>query len=168
MSSTKARGGFTLAELLIVTVVVAVLASMAVPKFRNVLVKAHVNSVVADGKVLYSSFQGFYAGMYMYPNATSNPFFDLATFEPLRGMGLYDGNMRERLNGNQADAYDSPDDEGPNQEFWVLFSIRIDPSYQVVVASSDNTPLGNGAWLEGVYTFKNGELIAGPGVDSGG
>ena len=155
-------------ELMIVTIVMGLLASLTVPKFQEALVKAHVNSIVADGKLLYNGFQEFYALDYAYPNATSTPFFSLVTFEPLRTMGLIQGNMLERLNNGQADAFDSPDDQGPNQEFWVLLTARIDPSYQVVVASSDNDPLGGGAWLEGVYTFKDGQMVAGPGMDAGG
>ena len=161
--SAPERTGFTLAELMIVTVVIALLASIAIPKFRDILVRAHVNSIVADGKILFSGLQEFYSQNYSYPNATSNPFFSLVTFEPLRSMDLYQGNMLERLDNNQADAYDSPDDQGPNQEFWVLLTVRMDQSYQVVVASSDNAPLGDGGWMEGVYTFKDGQLIDGPG-----
>jgi prepilin-type N-terminal cleavage/methylation domain-containing protein len=160
----NARDGFTLVELMIVTVVIGLLASLAAPKFKDVQVKAHLNSIVADGKLLYTGFEEFYSDGYMYPNATSNPFFNLVTFEPLRSMGYYQGNMLDRLNNGQADSYDSPDDQGPNQEFWVLVTLKIDPSYKVVIASSDNAPLAGGAWLEGVYTFKDGVLIAGPGV----
>ena len=144
-SSTTAREGFTLAELMIVTIVIGLLASLASPKFRDVQVRAHVDLIVADGRILLSGFHEFYSDDYAYPNATSNPFFNLVTFEPLRSMDYYQGNMLERLDNNQADAYDSSDDQGPNQEFWVLLSVRIDPSYQVVIASSDNAPLGGGA-----------------------
>ena len=153
---------------MIVTVVIGILTSIGVPKFNEILAKAHVNSIVADGKLLYIAFQEFYADDYAYPNATSNPFFSLVTFEPLRSMGYYQGNMLERLNNNQADAFDSPDDQGPNQEFWVLVTVRLDPSYQVVIASSDNAPMGGGEFPEGVYTFKDGVMIAGPGTGSGG
>jgi|AP95_1055475.scaffolds.fasta_scaffold06976_2 prepilin-type N-terminal cleavage/methylation domain-containing protein len=163
-ASTSARAGFTLAELMIVTVIIALLSSIAIPKFRNVQVRAHVNSIVADGELLLTGFQEFHSDNYSYPNATSNPFLNLVTFEPLRSMGYYQGNMLDRLNNSQADSYDSPDDQGPNQEFWVLVTPRIDPSYQIVIASSDNVPLGSGEWMEGVYTYKDGELIAGPGV----
>lgn len=165
-SATTARAGFTLVELMIVTVVIALLASIAIPKFRGVLVRAHVTSVVADGKLLFTGFQEFRSQNYGFPNATSNPAFNLTTFDPLRSMEFYQGNMLERLNNGQADAYNSPDDEGPNHEFWVLLTLRIDPSYQVVVASSDDAPMGGGDWMEGVYTFQDGVLIAGPG--SGG
>ena len=128
---------------------------------------------MADGGILFRAFEfrdfeEFYGENYSYPNATSTPFFNLGTFESLRSMDLYQGNMLPRLKNNQADAYDSPDDQGPNQEFWVLVTVRIDPSYQVVIASSDNAPLGDGSWMEGVFTFKDGELVAGPGVTAGG
>jgi len=151
----------------VVTVVIAILASVAIPRFREVLVRAHVNSIVADGKNLHSAFLEFYSDNYMYPNATSDPFFNLQTFEPLRSMGYYDGDMTDRLENEQAAGYDSPDDQGINQEFWVLLNVGMDPSYQVVVADTDDAPLGDG-WMNGVYTFQDGELISGPGADSGG
>lgn len=80
-------------------------------------------------------------------------------------MGFYQGNMLDRLVNNRADAYDSPDDQGPNQEFWVQMSLKLDPKYQVMIGSSDNAPLAPGTWLEGVFVFENGTLIAGPGVN---
>lgn len=166
--SRPARGGFTLAELMIVTVIVGLLTSIATPKFNDIRLRAHVKSIVADGRILYTGFQEFYSDDYAYPNATSNPFFNLVTFEPLRSMGYYQGNMLARLDNNQADAFDSPDDQGPNQEFWLQVSVRMDPSYQVVIASSDNAPLASGQWLEGVYTFKDGVMVDGPGTTPGG
>ena len=43
-------------------------------------------------------------------------------------------------------------------------TLLIDPSFQVVIAASDNVARNPGAWMQGVYTFENGALIAGPGV----
>ena len=43
-------------------------------------------------------------------------------------------------------------------------TLAIDPTFQVVIAVSDNVPLNPGVWMQGVYTFENGTLIAGPGV----
>ena len=164
-SALFGRAGFTLLELMVVTVIVAALASIVASRVREVMVKAHINSVVADGKILYTGLQEFYAKNYEFPNATSNPAFDLTTFEPLRSMGFYQGNMLDRLVNNRADAYDSPDDQGPNQEFWVQMSLKLDPKYQVMIGSSDNAPLAPGTWLEGVFVFENGTLVAGPGVN---
>lgn len=149
---------------MVVTVIVAILASMVLGKVREVVVKAQLNSVVADARILLTGFHEFYAGTYNFPNATSPPNFNLVTFEPLVSMGYYQGNFRERLLNSQADAYDSPDDRGPNQEFWVQMTLLMEPSYQVVIASSDNVPLAPGVWLDGVYVFKNGTMVAGPGM----
>ena len=120
--------------------------------------------MAGDANILYKGLQEFYALNYGYPNATSNPKFDLTTFEPLRSQVNYQGDMLDRLKDGQADSYDSPDDQGPNQEFWVQMTLMIDESYQVVLASSDNAPLGGGMWLEGVFVFKDGVLVQGPGV----
>ncbi len=158
------RRGFTLLELMITTVIVALLASLVVPRVQAVRIKAHVASVAGDANILYKGLQEFYALNYGYPNATSNPKFDLTTFEPLRSQVNYQGDMLDRLKDGQADSYDSPDDQGPNQEFWVQMTLMIDESYQVVLASSDNAPLGGGMWLEGVFVFKDGVLVQGPGV----
>ena len=149
---------------MIVTVIIAILAGIAGVQFRGIQVKAHLASVVADGRILYHGLEEFYALNYMYPNATSSPAFNLVTFEPLRTMVGYQGSINARLLNGQADAYDSPNDRGPNQEWWVQMTLLIEPSLQVVIASSDDVALLPGTWMYGVYTFENGTLIAGPGV----
>ena len=156
--------GFTLIELMIVTVIIGLLAGIAGLVTRDLQVKAHVASVVADGRILFHGLEEFYVNNYMYPNATSDPAFDLVTFEPLRSMVGYQGSINSRLLNGQADAYDSPNDRGPNQEWWLQMTLLIDPSFQVVMAVSDDVPLLPGVWMQGVYTFENGALIAGPGV----
>ena len=156
--------GFTLIELMIVTVIVALLAGIAGLVTRDLQVKAHLTSVVADGRILYHGLEEFYTINYRYPNATSNPAFNLVTFELLRSMVGYQGSINARLLNGQADSYDSPDDQGPNQEWWVQMTLLIDPSFQVVIAVSDNVPLLPGTWMQGVYTFEDGTLIAEPGV----
>ncbi len=156
--------GFTLIELMVVTVIVGILAGIAGVQYRGVQVKAHLATVVADARILFHGLEEFYAINYKYPNATSNPAFNLVTFEPLRTIVGYQGSINARLLNGQADAYDSPDDQGANQEWWLQMTLAIDQSFQVVIAMSDDVPLLSGTWLQGVYTFKNGTLVAGPGV----
>ena len=164
LSHPEPERGFTLIELMIVTVIVAMLAGIAALVTRDLQVKAHLTSVVADGRILFHGLEEFYVINYQYPNATSNPAFDLVTFEPLRSMVGYQGSINSRLLNGRADSYDSPDDRGPNQEWWVQMTLLVDPSFQVVIAVSDNVALNPGTWMQGVYTFENGALIAGPGV----
>ena len=149
---------------MIVTVLIGIVVGIASIGTRQVLIKANLASVVADGRILCQGLEEFYAIYYMYPNQTSNPAFNVVTFEPLRSLIKYQGSINSRLLNGQADAYGSPDDQGPNQEWWIQMTLLIDPSLQVVIAVSDNTPLLPGTWLQGVYTFENGALIAGPGV----
>ncbi len=163
-ANPRNKRGFTLIELMIVTVIVAILAGLAGVQFRGVQVKAHLASVVADGRILFHGLEEFYTLNYAYPNASSNPAFNLVTFEPLRSLVGYQGSINARLVNGQADAYDSPDDQGENQEWWVQLSLAIEPSIQVVIAVSDNVALNPGVWMEGVYTFENGVMTAGPGM----
>ena len=85
--------GFTLIELMIVTVIVGLLAGIAGLVTRDLQVKAHLTSVVADGRILFHGLEEFYVNNYMYPNATSDPAFDLVTLEPLRSMVGYQGSI---------------------------------------------------------------------------
>jgi hypothetical protein len=88
---------------------------------------------------------------------TARPF-QLDSFEPLRGSGYYTGNLTSLLRNGRADAYDSPDDGGMNNEFWLLLTIESDFDVQFLVCNSDDTPLAGGTWLDGIYMHQNGKL----------
>ena len=53
--------------------------------------------------------------------------------------------------GQQAEVYDSPDDLGDNQEFYVRMVFARDPAVQFVVSNSDNIDLEPGVRLNGVF-----------------
>ena len=150
--------GFTIIEILIVFAIVAVLVAIAIPELHRARVKAETGALAGDGRSLYSAFRQYYIDHGQYPNATSAPAFDVVTFEPLRSDRYYNGNMTRALVGGRADAYDSPDDLGANQEFWIEVTLVLDPSIRFVVADSNDAPLGGGQWLDGVYLFRNGVL----------
>ena len=150
--------GFTIIEILIVFAIVAVLVAIAIPELHRARVKAETGALAGDGRSLYSAFRQYYIDHGQYPNATSAPAFDVVTFEPLRSDRYYNGNMTRALVGGRAGAYDSPDDLGANQEFWIEVTLVLDPSIRFVVADSNDAPLGGGQWLDGVYLFRNGVL----------
>ena len=94
----------------------------------------------------------------MYPNVSSAPAFELDTFEPLVGQGYYNAHVLSRLQNQQADAYDSPDDLGTNQEFWLEFTLEYDPTIRFLVADSDDAPLWGGDFADEIYLYRNGVL----------
>ena len=149
------KKGFTIIELIIVIAVIGILAAVAVPSMLSYTKKAHYAAALSECKEVYRAFFNFYLENDMFPNASSSPVFQLNTFSPLD----YQGNLFAKIINNQADAYDSPDDRGSNQEFWVRMTLEADPSVQFLVVYSDNADLAPGEWLEGVFVFRNGVRI---------
>jgi len=150
--------GYSLIELLIVMAIILVLAAIAIPMMREALLRAHIASVTTDAKAIYVAFKQYHMDASGYPNAENAPKFDVTTFEPLISLGYYTGRVGEKLEGGAADGYGSPDDQGPNQEFWLEMSLKYDPAVRFLVADSDNAPIGGGDYFDGVYLFRNGEL----------
>lgn len=61
------KAGFTLVELLIVIIVIAVMASIAVPKFANRAVVAKESAVKADLKNLRQAIERFHSDTGLWP-----------------------------------------------------------------------------------------------------
>jgi len=150
--------GFSLLEVLIVMAILFIITSMMVPLFKSAILRAQVGAVASEARTIHLAFKRFYIDNDMYPNSTDDPAFDLATFEPLVEQGYYTGGVLPKLEDGQVDAYDSPDDEGLNQEFWLEMTLKVEPRVRFLVADSDNAPLGGGDDYNGIYMFKNGVL----------
>ncbi len=150
--------GFTLLELLVVVAIIGVIAAIAIPALRAALVKARVSAMLSECRTVHEAFLEYFKDHDQYPNASGSPQFDLATFEPLRSQAFYRGKISRNLEGGQADAYDSPDDGGMNQEYWLEMTLAFDPSIRFLVCDSDNAPLGGGQWRSGIYVYRDGKL----------
>jgi len=111
-----------------------------------------------EAETLYEAFSRYNQRNHGYPSTHSGSRFDVGTLDPLRKRGYYRGSLTAHLLDRRADAYDSPDDLGPNREFWLEMTLRTDPSVRVLVARSDDAPLGGGNWLEGVFIYRDGVL----------
>ena len=146
--------GFTIIELLIVLAIIGILLAIAIPEMHNARVRAQASAVIADGKTIYTAFK-----QYQVDNSAYYGTLNLSTFDPLRSSGQYGGTVSRLLLNAQADAFDSPDDMGTDQEFWLEMTLWHDTTVRVVVADSDNAPLSGGVWLDGVFKFVNGVLV---------
>jgi prepilin-type N-terminal cleavage/methylation domain-containing protein len=150
--------GFSLLEVLIVAGTIAVLVAIAIPMMRDAMTRAHISAAATDAKAIYVAFKRFHVDNSMYPYASNDPAFQLDSFEPLVSMGYYDGRLSSRLIGGAADAYDSPDDSGANQEFWLEVTLAYDPTVRFLIADSDDAPLAGGGYYDGIFLFRNGSL----------
>jgi hypothetical protein len=111
-----------------------------------------------EARLVYEAFDRYHERHHSYPSTYTAARFDPQTLNPLRKRGYYTGPITGYLLDRRVDAYDSPDDRGPDREFWLEMTLRSDPSIRVLVASSDDAPLGGGAWLDGAYLFRDGEI----------
>jgi prepilin-type N-terminal cleavage/methylation domain-containing protein len=150
--------GYSLIELLVVCATLGVIMAITIPLLRSAILRAHVGAMAADSKTIHLAFKRYFIDHGEYPNAGSSPAFELNTFEPLIAEKYYDGHVLGKLLGSTADAYDSPDDRGVNQEFWLEMTLQVDPSVRFLVVDSDDAPLSPGVFLDGIYMYRDGVL----------
>jgi hypothetical protein len=120
--------------------------------------RTQLRLLVAEAGTLYDAMQIYNKRNHGFPATYSQSSFDAETFDPLRRRGYYKGPITSYLYRGRADAYDSPDDLGPNREFWVELTLASDPAVRVLVAQSDDAPLGGGDWRDGVFVYRDGVL----------
>lgn len=145
-------------DLVLLLALIGMLVPLGIRAAESAGVRADREFVDREARQLYRGFCDYYGRTGQFPNAYAEMRFDPDSLDPLRRRGYYYGPLTTRLLHERIDAYDSPDDRGLNQEFWVEMTLAADPAVRYVVARSDGAPLGGGSWLDGVYVLRDGRL----------
>jgi len=131
---------------------------LVAPAARRANLDAEVDAVGREARLIYEAFDRYYAVNSDFPNAWAEPALDPETLEPLRRRGYYTGTVQAKLLEGRIDGYDSPDDRGTNQEFWLEMTLARDPSIRFLIARSDDAPMGDGQWRDGAFVLRDGAL----------
>jgi Tfp pilus assembly protein PilE len=161
--ATKRRAnriGYALFDAILCIAIVCMLSLIVAPAIHSSQVKADLRLVSLEADALYGAFAAYYERHRAYPNAYAHPGLQPDTLDPLSKRGYYKGHITSLLLHQRIDAYDSPDDQGNNREFWVEMTLKSDPSIRFLVARSDDAPLGGGVWRDGVFVCRGGALEA--------
>jgi hypothetical protein len=145
-------------DALLLAAVLCVLSLIIAPALHSSQVKADLRLVTVEAKALYDAFDAYYEQHRAFPNSYTQPSLQTDSLNPLRKRGYYRGHLTRFLVNHRVDAYDSPDDRGPNREFWVEMTLKNDPSIRFLVARSDDAPMGGGSWRDGAYICRDGVL----------
>jgi hypothetical protein len=157
---SAARDSRTLTDMTLVILLLTTICLLISAALDATRIEGELSIVKAEARDLEQAFKQFYERNGGYPNVWGEPRFEPDTLEPLRERGYYDGTIAGKLVGQRIDAYDSPDDQGLNQEFWLEMTVKSDPTIRLLIADSDDAPLGGGKWHRGVFVHRDGALEA--------
>ena len=96
---SKARRGFTLTELMIVTVIIGIMAAMSVPSFRRAVEQSRADVAVANLRAIWAAERLFWLENHMY---TPTP---ATALQNLQNLGLVD---KEIVSGTGGYTYSVP------------------------------------------------------------
>ncbi len=157
-SAANGSPGRTLIDGLLVVALAAVLVSIGVQAMGTSQTDARKRLLEKEAKRVYAAMNAYFGPNQGFPNSFAEPRLNGETLDPLAARGYYEGNISATLAEGRVDAYESPDDQGLNQEFWMELTLRDDPGVRYLVARSDNAPASGGVWVDGVFAIHNGKL----------
>jgi type II secretory pathway pseudopilin PulG len=164
--SSKRR--LTLAELVVVLLIVALVTTLAIPVARSAIRSSRRAALVEDARDLYLAFMRYHAKEGSFPGESlpADRAFDRQTLSPLTTEGYFDHaeSFTKKLWQDQLMVYVAPDFGGPDTQFFTVFWAKSDPTIRIAVAHTNIVLLDGTDWLDGVYLIEGGRLVP---VDEG-
>lgn len=157
-SDKRGRAAMALIDAILFAVFIALCFQLASPAIRAARYRDQDQAVGREARAIYDAFLKYRERNGEFPDEHADPAFDPATFEPLRRRGYYDGAIGGLVANGRIDACDAPDDQGPNREFWIEMTLATDPSVRILIAKSDDAPLGRGNWVDGAFIVRDGKM----------
>lgn len=156
-SHAPARGRLVV-DLVLVAALVVLSVAIVAPALDSARQRDRLRAVAAEARSLHDGFQRYHERNRAFPELTGVSPFQTDILEMLRRSGYYTGEIAKYLDDGRVDAYDAPRDEGGGREFWVEMTLVDDSSLRILVARSDDAPLGRGKWMDGAFLLRGGKL----------
>jgi prepilin-type N-terminal cleavage/methylation domain-containing protein len=87
---SKARRGFTLVELMVVTVIIGVMAAMSVPSFQRAIEQSRADIAAANLRAIWAAERLYWLEYHTYTPAAASPVNPDPAMQSLSNMGLID------------------------------------------------------------------------------
>jgi prepilin-type N-terminal cleavage/methylation domain-containing protein len=161
--SRRSEAGFTIIEILVVVLIVALLGAITIPVYQNAVAKSQRMALAGDLKALHTAFLRYNVDHGKFPADAGDGALDPATLTPLSAEGYFENvtSLAGKLEDGQLEFYIGLDLRGADSDYIAAVSSSTVPGLQAYVISWDWGVVGAG--LEGVY-FVNEEGIL-VGVD---
>lgn len=149
----ESQAGYSLIELMITLVIIALLTSIAVPMFREALSRSHRASVAEEGRKFAQAMMAYAVDNTTFPAAV-----DLVTIAPLSTNGYFDNaqGFVQKLLGDTMTSYTVTPQ---NDEYFAVLTCKGDPTAVFVALRTDNWAGDPGTWYEGIYYLQGGNLV---------
>jgi len=154
----ETRATQVVGDLVLLVALVIMLGMIFRPAMEVARLQGDVRYVSGEARRLYDAFERYHRTNGSYPNSYLEPPFDVDSLDPLRRRGYYTGQVTTKLIERRLDGYDSPDDRGPNQEYWIEMTLDRDPEIRFLIGRSDDAPSAGGSWVEGAFLVRDGVL----------
>jgi prepilin-type N-terminal cleavage/methylation domain-containing protein len=147
--SLEGQRGFTLIEVLLVLVILALLAAIAIPIYSQVLNKSKVSAIVSDAHGVYNALMRFNIDEGNFPAMAD---FDKTTLAPLSTGGYFEAydTLNSKLAGGEIQLYVQFADQ-----FVILLAPEHDPTNFIYIYHTNIW----GFWRDGIYLLEDGELV---------